>query len=97
MIVAKPRRRGPVFRAAAALVVVVGSLLLPAAPAWGHDSTSDTYAVIERDGTRVTAELELEYDLLMKSAWLYAEAYGSTTCCSSWRSCSARGACAASS
>ncbi|WP_448809055.1 HupE/UreJ family protein [Agromyces bauzanensis] len=78
MIVAKPRRRGPVFRAAAALVVVLGSLLLPAAPAWGHDSTSDAYAVVERDGARVTAELELEYDLLMKSAWLYAEAYDAT-------------------
>ncbi|MGW0784094.1 HupE/UreJ family protein [Streptomyces sp. NPDC002913] len=27
------------------------------------------------DGTRATAVIDLEYDLLMKSAWLYAEAY----------------------
>lgn len=78
MIVARPRRRGPVLRAAAAFAVVLGSLLLPAAPAWGHDSTSDAYATVERDDTRVTVELELEYDLLMKSAWLYAEAYEAT-------------------
>lgn len=78
MTIARPRRRGPVLRAAAALAVVLGSLLLPAAPAWGHDSTSDAYATVERDGTRVTAELELEYDVLMKSAWLYAEAYEAT-------------------
>lgn len=77
MIVARPRRRGPGFRTAAALVAMLASLLLllPAAPAWGHDSTSDAYAVVERDGSRVTAELELEYDLLTKSAWLYSEAY----------------------
>ena len=78
MIIARSRRRGPMIRAAAARVRVLASLMLPAAPAWAHDSTSDAYATVERDGTRVTAELELEYDLLMKSAWLYADAYEAT-------------------
>ncbi|WP_460888440.1 HupE/UreJ family protein [Promicromonospora xylanilytica] len=53
--------------------------------AWAHDATSDVYAEVTPaapDGagptTDVTAVLDLEYDLLMKSAWLRAEAYEAT-------------------
>jgi hydrogenase/urease accessory protein HupE len=54
--------------------------------AWAHDATSDVYAEVSpaasaAEGgptTDVTAVLDLEYDLLMKSAWLRAEAYEAT-------------------
>ncbi|WP_020013262.1 HupE/UreJ family protein [Promicromonospora sukumoe] len=55
--------------------------------AWAHDATSDVYAEVtaapsssapEDGGTDVVAVLDLEYDLLMKSAWLRAEAYEAT-------------------
>jgi hydrogenase/urease accessory protein HupE len=54
--------------------------------AWAHDATSDVYAELTpaaaSDGkgptADVTAVLDLEYDLLMKSAWLRAEAYEAT-------------------
>ncbi|MFD7021873.1 HupE/UreJ family protein [Promicromonospora sukumoe] len=59
--------------------------------AWAHDATSDVYAEVtpapsssgpgaEGGGptTDVSAVLDLEYDLLMKSAWLRAEAYEAT-------------------
>jgi hydrogenase/urease accessory protein HupE len=79
---ASPRRRGPVRRAAAAAVAaaigalaVLGSAALPAA---AHDETTSAYAEVVRDGDRITVELELEYDLLLKSAWAYAEAYEAT-------------------
>lgn len=51
--------------------------------AWAHDATSDVYAEVtpaasDGAGPDVTAVLDLEYDLLMKSAWLRAEAYEAT-------------------
>jgi hydrogenase/urease accessory protein HupE len=67
-------RRGAVL---AALTTALGALGLAAvAPAAAHDATTDAYAqVTGGDGADVHVELELEYDLLMKSAWLTAEAY----------------------
>ena len=72
--------------ALAGLLAVVSS---PAVgqTAWAHDATSDVYAEVtpaasSTAGTGptadVTAVLDLEYDLLMKSAWLRAEAYEAT-------------------
>lgn len=68
--------------AAAGTAVVVMAAALPAA---AHDATSDVYAEVrpaasDGDGPTadVTAVLDLEYDLLMKSAWLRAEAYEAT-------------------
>lgn len=93
MIPAAPsRRRGPVRRVAAAavpalrarivaalgVVLVAVGAILPAWPAAAHDETTSAHAEVVRDGDRITAELELEYDLLMKSAWAYAEAYEAT-------------------
>ncbi|WP_245605784.1 HupE/UreJ family protein [Promicromonospora kroppenstedtii] len=55
--------------------------------AQAHDATSDVYAEVttapsssgpEGAGPDVAAVLDLEYDLLMKSAWLRAEAYEAT-------------------
>lgn len=66
------------LRAAVAVAGTLLAVLLPAWPAAGHDATSDAYATVERHGSLVMAELELEYDLLMKSAWLYADAYDAT-------------------
>lgn len=71
------------IRAAAAVVgiLLAGVLpaLQPAAPALAHDATTSAYAHVERDEAgALMAELELEYDLLMKSAWTYAEAYEAT-------------------
>lgn len=59
----------------------VGVLL--AGPAAAHDATSDVYAEVTSAAgggptADVTAVLDLEYDLLMKSAWLRAEAYEAT-------------------
>lgn len=72
------RRRGPFARAAAAIGVVLVALSIPAAPASAHDATTSASADIERSSGTVSVELVLEYDLLMKSAWLYAEAYDAT-------------------
>lgn len=77
------RRRGRIPAVAAALVAVLSTALglalaAPADSAVAHDSTTTATATIERRGSVITAELELEYDLLMKSAWLYAEAYEAT-------------------
>jgi hydrogenase/urease accessory protein HupE len=55
-----------------------------ALPAVAHDATSDVYAEVSPATSdagptaAVTAVLDLEYDLLMKSAWLRAEAYEAT-------------------
>lgn len=62
----------------AAVLGVVLVVLLPVAPAAAHDSTTTAYAEVTGTGVDVNAVLELEYDLLMKSAWLYAEAYEAT-------------------
>lgn len=72
----------PVSRLTAALLTTVTALaaLLAAGlarpvPASAHDATSTAYVDVRGTGTRIEATLDLEYDLLMKSAWLYAEAY----------------------
>lgn len=70
------RRLLAVGLAAAALVAVAG-------PAAAHDATSDVYADVSGTAAAagegaepdVRATLDLEYDLLMKSAWLRADAY----------------------
>ncbi|WP_405682893.1 hypothetical protein [Streptomyces sp. NBC_00057] len=59
----------------AALVAVLAAGLAHPTPAAAHDATSTAYVDVEGTGARVEATLDLEYDLLMKSAWLYAEAY----------------------
>lgn len=51
---------------------------LSTTPAVAHDSTSTAYVDVSDHGDGVRAVLDLEYDLLMKSAWLYAEAYDAT-------------------
>lgn len=68
--------------ALAGLLAVVSSPVVGQA-AWAHDATSDVYAEVAPTAGRgptadVTAVLDLEYDLLMKSAWLRAEAYEAT-------------------
>jgi hydrogenase/urease accessory protein HupE len=70
-------------------VALAGLLAVLSSPAvgqtaWAHDATSDVYAEVtpaaSAGGTTadVTAVLDLEYDLLMKSAWLRSEAYEAT-------------------
>jgi hypothetical protein len=63
---------------AALLLGAVVVVLVPAVPASAHDSTTTAYAEVTGTGVDVDVVLELEYDLLMKSAWLYAEAYEAT-------------------
>lgn len=60
----------------AALLTLLAAGLARPAPAAAHDATTTAYVEVTGTGTRVQAELDLEYDLLMKSAWLYEEAYG---------------------
>ncbi|MEV0829198.1 hypothetical protein [Nonomuraea rubra] len=55
-------------------LVLLGVLLLPA-PAAAHDATTTARAQVTGTGVNVRVVLDLEYDLLMKSAWLYATAY----------------------
>ena len=74
----RTRRRGPVIRAAAAVVGILAAGVLPVASAAAHDATTSAYAHVERDGVTIEVQLELEYDLLMTSAWTYAEAYEAT-------------------
>ncbi|MEU8147116.1 HupE/UreJ family protein [Nonomuraea sp. NPDC048901] len=60
------------------LAVVLGGVLAGLArpaPAAAHDVTTTAQAEVTGTGTNVKVVLDLEYDLLMKSAWLYAEAY----------------------
>ncbi|MGI5287824.1 HupE/UreJ family protein [Nonomuraea polychroma] len=59
---------------AVVLAVIAGVLVHPA-PAAAHDATTKVHAEVTGTGPNVKAVLDLEYDLLMKSAWLYAEAY----------------------
>jgi hypothetical protein len=68
--------------ALAGLLAVVSSPVV-GQDAWAHDATSDVYAEVTSAAgggptADVTAVLDLEYDLLMKSAWLRAEAYEAT-------------------
>ncbi|MFI2104937.1 HupE/UreJ family protein [Isoptericola sp. NPDC019693] len=73
-------RRGAVLAAlglalAGAATAVAGTIAT-AGPAAAHDATTDAYArATAGAGADVHVELDLEYDLLMKSAWLTAEAY----------------------
>ncbi|MFJ6567469.1 HupE/UreJ family protein [Streptomyces sp. NPDC091292] len=69
------RARGALLTVLAALATVLGAGLIQAAPAAAHDATTNAYAEITGSAARPEATLDLEYDLLMKSAWLYAEAY----------------------
>ncbi|GGL06013.1 hypothetical protein Sme01_56000 [Sphaerisporangium melleum] len=61
----------------AALVAVVLTGLARPEPAAAHDATTKAHAEVTAAGAGpdVRVVLELEYDLLMKSAWLYAQAY----------------------
>ncbi|MDP4501656.1 HupE/UreJ family protein [Nonomuraea turcica] len=59
---------------AVVLAVIAGALVLPA-PAAAHEATTKAHAEVTGTGANVKVVLDLEYDLLMKSAWLYAEAY----------------------
>ncbi|MGW1723431.1 HupE/UreJ family protein [Streptomyces sp. NPDC002306] len=69
------RPRGALLTVLAALAALFGVALAGAAPAAAHDATSDAYVEVTGSSARPVATLDLEYDLLMKSAWLYAEAY----------------------
>ncbi|MFC7386069.1 HupE/UreJ family protein [Sphaerisporangium rhizosphaerae] len=63
---------------AVVLTVALGGVLMclaRPAPAVAHDATTTAHAEVTGTGTGVRVVLDLEYDLLMKSAWLYAEAY----------------------
>ncbi|MDP9842766.1 HupE/UreJ family protein [Streptosporangium lutulentum] len=69
------RRRWP---SAVVLAVILGGVLaglMRPAPAAAHDATTAAHAEVTGTGANVKVVLDLEYDLLMKSAWLYAEAY----------------------
>jgi hydrogenase/urease accessory protein HupE len=74
-----PRRRWPSAVVLAVLLAVVfGGVLADLAhpaPAAAHDATTTAHAEVTGAGADVKVVLDLEYDLLMKSAWLYAEAY----------------------
>ncbi|MER5753203.1 HupE/UreJ family protein [Streptomyces sp. NPDC002088] len=69
------RLRGALLTVLAAVAAVLGVCLVRAAPAAAHDATSNAYVEVTGSATHPEATLDLEYDLLMKSAWLYAEAY----------------------
>ncbi|MBO4269119.1 HupE/UreJ family protein [Microbispora triticiradicis] len=71
------RRRLSAAVLALAFVVsgLLGGLTVSAAPASAHDATTKAHATVTGTGADVRVVLDLEYDLLMKSAWLYAEAY----------------------
>ncbi|MFD0312943.1 HupE/UreJ family protein [Streptomyces flavalbus] len=58
-----------------ALLAALAAVLALPVPAAAHDTTSTAYADVRGSGGHLEAVLDLEYDLLMKSAWLYAEAY----------------------
>ena len=68
--------RGAVLVAPAVLGLAGLAAVASAPAAAAHDATTDAYArVTAGGGADVHVELDLEYDLLMKSAWLTAEAY----------------------
>ncbi|MFJ5837085.1 HupE/UreJ family protein [Streptomyces shenzhenensis] len=69
------RPRGALLVLLTALAALLGAGLLQATPAAAHDATSTAYVEVDGSAARPEATLDLEYDLLMKSAWLYAEAY----------------------
>ncbi|MFI6323072.1 HupE/UreJ family protein [Nonomuraea sp. NPDC050556] len=58
--------------------LVLAFLSLLAAPARAHDATTTAHATLTGSGPSARVVLDLEYDLLMKSAWLYASAYEAT-------------------
>ncbi|GAA2206508.1 hypothetical protein GCM10009850_019660 [Nonomuraea monospora] len=55
-------------------IALLAVLLLPA-PAAAHDASTIARAEVTGTGVNVRVVLDLEYDVLMKSAWLYASAY----------------------
>ncbi|MEO5663785.1 MAG: HupE/UreJ family protein [Nocardioides sp.] len=62
-----------------ALVGAVTVLVVGAAPAGAHGAmTTARVTVTAGASTDVVAEVEVEYDLLMKSAWLRQDAWGAT-------------------
>ncbi|MGW8889906.1 HupE/UreJ family protein, partial [Streptomyces sp. NPDC055749] len=67
--------RLPVLTTVVALLALLAVGFTRPAPAAAHDATTAAYVDVEGAGAQVAATLDLEYDLLMKSAWLYAEAY----------------------
>ncbi|KAA9379302.1 HupE/UreJ family protein [Microbispora cellulosiformans] len=69
------RRRLSAAVLALACAVACALGVLAAAPASAHDATTKAHATVTGTGADVRVVLDLEYDLLMKSAWLYAEAY----------------------
>ncbi|MFJ4846337.1 MULTISPECIES: HupE/UreJ family protein [unclassified Streptomyces] len=73
---AAPRLPAALLTVVAALLTLLAAGLARPAPAAAHDATTTAYVEVTGTGTDVRAELDLEYDLLMKSAWLYEEAYG---------------------
>jgi hypothetical protein len=82
-----PATRATAARALGMLAVAsaVGLTLAAstAAPAAAHDATSDVFADVataggDPAGLDVAVALDLEYDLLMKSAWLTEDVYGAT-------------------
>lgn len=76
---AHPSRSSRLLAALLTTLVTLAALLATGlarpAPAAAHDATSNAYVEVTGDGARAEARLDLEYDLLMKSAWLYADAY----------------------
>ncbi|MFF3872856.1 HupE/UreJ family protein [Streptomyces sp. NPDC001978] len=72
-----PRRRltAALLTTVTALAALLAAGLARPAPAAAHDATSTAYVEVKGAGSHLEATLDLEYDLLMKSAWLYAEAY----------------------
>ncbi|MEU1393965.1 MULTISPECIES: HupE/UreJ family protein [unclassified Nonomuraea] len=70
-----PRWRWPYAVVLAVILCAALADLLHPAPAAAHDATTKAHAEVTGTATDVRVVLDLEYDLLMKSAWLYAEAY----------------------
>ncbi|MFD3654551.1 HupE/UreJ family protein [Streptomyces sp. NPDC058620] len=69
------RRAARLLSTVAALLTLLTAGLAHPAPAAAHDATTAAYVAAEGSGAEAEVTLDLEYDLLMKSAWLYAEAY----------------------
>lgn len=60
-------------------LVAAAMLVIGAAPAGAHGAmTTALVSVSPGEGSDVLVDVEVEYDLLMKSAWLHEEAWGAT-------------------
>ncbi|WP_125776813.1 HupE/UreJ family protein [Antribacter gilvus] len=74
----RARLRALLTTALVTLAAVAGTAAV-GQPAAAHDVTSTAFAEVRAgSGADVDVTLDLEYDLLMKSAWLTAEAYEAT-------------------